>query len=283
MRRIPRPLLVLHTDPVLREKLHGVARRNNFDIQYVGDWDELLDQVRSAPASAVVVVDPYSGVPGAKQPSVDLAALLNRFPSLAVTAALGAGPGRLEHVRKLGEWGVVEVVDLEEEATSIAIGDRLLAARGRPLRSLVERALPISSSGAARAILGAAAMVVSEGGQGQDLARALHITPRTLLRWCRRAALPAPRVLLAWMRILLAAELIDDPGRTISDAALSCGYSSDASLRNAVRNFVGLSPSDLRDRGAFATASDAFLAMLAEARSSKKRYRVRGGTSADAG
>ena len=33
--------------------------------------------------------------------------------------------------------------------------------------------------------------------------------------------------------MLLAAELLDDPGRTISDAALACGYASDSSLRRA--------------------------------------------------
>ena len=280
MHKVPRPLLILHTDLVLREKLVTLAAGNNLSIQLITDWDELLEQVRSLPSSALVVVDPYSGVPDGQQPSVDLAALLNRFPSLAVAAALRAGPGRLEHIRRLGEWGVVEVIDLEEETTSVAIGYRLFAARGRPLRSLVERALPASSSGAARAILGAAARVVSDGGQGQDLARALQITPRTLLRWCRGAALPAPRVLLAWMRILLAAELIDDPGRTISEAALSGGYASDASLRNALRNLVGLSPTELRDRGAFATASDAFLIALSEARSAKRRYRIKGSNSA---
>ena len=281
MRRTPRLLLVLHSDPALRETLFTVAARDNLEVQLVADWDELLDQVRTVPPWALVIVDPYSGVPDEQHPSVDLAALLNRFPSLAVVAALNAGPGRLEHIQRLGEWGVVEVIDLEEEATSIATGDRLLAARGRPLRNLVERALPASASGAARAILGAAARVVSEGGKGQDLADALQITPRTLLRWCRRAALPAPQVLLAWMRILLVAELIDDPGRTISDAALSGGYASDASLRNALRKFVGLSPTKLRERGAFATASDAFLAALAEARSAKRRYRIKGSTSAD--
>jgi AraC-like DNA-binding protein len=83
------------------------------------------------------------------------------------------------------------------------------------------------------------------------------------------------------MRILLAAAFLDDAGRTISDVALSCGYASDASLRNALRNFIGLSPTELRDRDAIAAASDAFLVALAEARSAKRRYRIKGSASAD--
>lgn len=274
MQEIPRPLLVLHEDRLFRERLRTVATAHGFRLRLISGWEGLLDEVRTAPASALVVVDPYAETGRDAPPSVELSALLHRFPSLTVTAALSARPGALEHVRRLGEWGVVQVIDLDEELTSVAIAQRLLAARGRPLRSLVARALPASSGGALRAILGAATSVVAEGGQGADLARALHVTPRTLTRWCRRAALPPPRRLLAWMRILLAAELLDDPGRTVSDVALSCGYAADSSLRHALRSFLGASPRDLRATGAFAAASERFLQALAEARSMERRYRT---------
>ena len=276
MQRIPRPLLVLHADRLLREQLRGVARSEGYQLRFLADWDELLDEVRAAPASSLLVVDPYAGTStgGDAELSIELSALLNRFPSLTVTAAIGVVSGRLDHVLKLGEWGVAQVIDLEEECTSSSIAYRLLMVRGRPLRSLVERALPGSTGGAARAILAAASRVVAEGGQGKDLARALHVTTRTLTRWCRRAALPPPKRLLAWMRVLLAAELLDDPGRTISDVALSCGYAADSSLRHALGRLLGRTPSDLRDHGAFTIASKAFLKALTEARSAGVRYRT---------
>jgi AraC-like DNA-binding protein len=275
MQEIPRPLLVLHDDPLLRERLRSVAASHGFQLRLLRGWEGLLDEVRTAPASALLVVDPYAGVPPGGRVSVELSALLNRFPSLTVTAALGLRPGRLDDVRRLGEWGVVQVLDLDEELTSMAIAQRLLTARGRPLRALLARALPPSAGGALRAILSAATTVVAEGGQGADLADALHITPRTLTRWCRRAALPPPRRLLAWMRILLACELLDDPGRTVSDVALSCGYAADSSLRHALRSFLGTNPRRLRAAGAFAAASERFVQALAEARSADRRYRAR--------
>lgn len=273
MRKILRPLVVLHGDRLLREQLRAIARKHALELRIVADWEVLLEEVRAAPTSAFVIVDPYAGEADRSQPSIELGALLNRFPSLTVTAALTAGRGRLEHVRRLGEWGVVQVIDLEEETTALAIWDRLQSSRGRSLVALIERALTPASSGTARAILRAATVVVSDGGQGRELAQSLHVTPRTLLRWCRNAGLPATRPLLAWMRILLAAELLDDPGRTVSDVALSCGYSSDSTLRQALRTFLRLTPTQLRERGAFETASSAFLRSLAEARSSTKRYR----------
>ena len=64
------------------------------------------------------------------------------------------------------------------------------------------------------------------------------------------------------MRILLATELLDDPGRTVSSVALACGYASDNSLRRALQDFLDTTPTALRRIGAFATASRAFLREL---------------------
>lgn len=274
MQKVPRPLVVLHTDEHLLNRLRAVATRQRLDYRVVSGWDELSEMVPVAPASALFVVDPYHGTAEGEGPSIELSSLLNRFPSLTVTAAFDVQPNRTDDIIRLGQWGVVQVVDLSEEPTAVAIGKRLLAARGRPLRALVESSLPAYTSASARAILAAASSVVADGGQGRDLARVLNITPRTLSRWCRRAGLPPPKRLLAWMRILLAAEFLDDPGRPVASVAQACGYAADSSLRLALRRFTGLNPTDLRERGAFDTAAEAFIEALAEARTPKRRYRA---------
>ncbi len=269
MKKIVRPLLVLHENPVFRDRLRRAAR-NDFQFHWVTSWEGLREMVRSAPPAALVVVDPYRESPHPNQVSPALGNLLREFPSLTVLAAFEVGPGCFEQVRRLGEWGVAQVICLDEEHTVISLEQRLRSASGRPLRSLVERSLPPYTSGYARAILGAAVQVVSAGGHTRDLARALDITERTLTRWCQRAGLPVPRRLLAWMRILLAAELLDDPGRRVVDLAYACGYSADASLRLALKTFLGRTPTELRQEGAFAVASREFLAALAEARAKQR-------------
>ncbi|MEX2583847.1 MAG: helix-turn-helix domain-containing protein [Gemmatimonadota bacterium] len=274
MQKVPRPLLVLHSDRVLIERLRAVARGEGLELRLLDDWDELLDAVRTAPASSLIVVDPYTEAGSDAGPTIELASLLNRFPSLTVIGALELKPGRAGDLLKLGQWGVVQIIDLDEETTAVSLSRRLMAARGRPLRGLVERQLPSYTSAAARAILSAAAAIVAEGGQGRDLAKSLFITPRTLSRWCRKAGLPPPKRLLAWMRVLLAAEFLDDPGRPVSAVALACGYAADSSLRLALRRFTGLNPTELRELGAFQTAAAAFVQALAEARAPKRRYRA---------
>src|SRR5688500_18786305 len=102
MQRVPRPLLVFHDDRVLLERLRAVAMAQRLDFRRISGWEELFDEVRSAPASALIVVDPYADSEEKGRLSIELASLLNRFPSLTVTAALELRPGRMEDLLKLG-------------------------------------------------------------------------------------------------------------------------------------------------------------------------------------
>jgi AraC-like DNA-binding protein len=260
-----RPLLVLHGDDAFRERLRMVAGRE-YTFQAVHDWSGLEEAVRDAPPSALVVVNPYEGSSPDAGPSLELKTLLVEFPSTAVFAALDLSSASVDDVRTLGKWGVVQVIALGHDDTATGVVYRFREAQGRPLKALLWQVLPADTSAPARGIIDAAVEVVAVGGHGRDLARQLRFSRRTLLRWCKRAELPPPRKLLAWMRILLAAELLDDPGRTVLSVAHACGYSSDSGLRRVTQKFVGASPSELRRRGAFARSSKVFLEVLAEHR-----------------
>jgi AraC-like DNA-binding protein len=278
VKRVFRPLLVLHSDPGFRERVRQACGKD-YQYQSVPDWDALLLAVQESPPAALVVVDPYLGQAGTgaygagRELAPALRTLLTDYPSTAVLAALEVRPDRFDDLRTLGRWGVVQVVSIDHDDTPFSIGRRLQAARGRPLRALLEEVLPPETTGRARAILEAATDVVAVGEHGRDLAGALHLSRRTLLRWCQRSGLPAPRRLLAWMRVLLACELLDDPGRTVLSVAHTCGYSSDSGLRRITQKFLGASPSELREKGAFRTASVAFVEVLEKER--RMRWQVR--------
>lgn len=272
MKKVYRPLLVMHPDAAFRERVR-MACGNDYHFQSIPGWDELEEAIRESPPAAVALVYPYemggwgrSGGNGPGELSTQLRSVLTEFPSLAVLAALEVTPERFDDLRTLGKWGVVQVISLDHDDTAYAIAQRLRAARGRPLRALIEHVLPPETSGRARAIIEAATDVVTAGQHGRDLAKSLHLSRRTLLRWCQRAGLPAPRRLLAWMRVLLACELLDDPGRTVLSVAHTCGYSSDSGLRRITQKFLGASPTDLREQGAFRLASAAFVKQLEETR-----------------
>jgi len=267
----------MHPDPAFRDRVRK-ACGNDYHFQALSDWEALHEAVRESPPAALAVVDPYEPVPGYRRNgraelSPALRSLLMEYPSLAVLAALEVRPERFDDLRTLGKWGVVQVISIDHDDTPHSIAQRLRGARGRPLRALLEEVLPPETSGRARAIVEAATDVVTVGDHGRDLASALHLSRRTLLRWCQRAGLPAPRRLLAWMRVLLACELLDDPGRTVLSVAHTCGYSSDSGLRRITQKFLGASPSDLREQGAFRQAAQAFVEVLAQERQTRRQMR----------
>lgn len=266
----------MHADVGFRDRVKQ-ACGTDYQYQAVADWDALREAIRESPPAALAVVDPYLGTNGrtgkSAELSVALRTLLAEYPSTAVLAAIEVRPDRFDDLRTLGRWGVVQVISLDHDDTPFSIARRLRSARGRPLRALLEEVLPPETTGRARAILEAATDVVTLGEHGRDLAGSLHLSRRTLLRWCQRSALPAPRRLLAWMRILLACELLDDPGRTVLSVAHTCGYSSDSGLRRITQKFLGASPTELRDQGAFRVAAAAFVEVLNTER--QTRWQVR--------
>src|SRR4051812_11846299 len=260
----PRQLIVMHSNGAFLEHVRRFTTQT-FDCSFLPDWASLRAAVPDAPPAALLLVDPYaSSTRDGLQLSQELRAILWEFPSATVVAAMELRPGRSHDVRTLGEWGVTDIIAIGEEDTQEAINRRLRAAQGRPLQNLLQRCLPSSVSGRSRTLLMTAAEVVSMGGRGKDLAKAMHLSERTVLRWSERAALPPPRRLMAWMRILLAASLLDDPGRTVLSVAYACGYSSDSSLRRAMQDFLGTVPTTLRREGAFSAAARRFLEELGE-------------------
>lgn len=271
MSNLPRPLLVLHPDGAFRERVRRVGAKG-FRCTFMRDWNALRTALAHAPPAALLIVDPYAPASSSDglQLAAELRALLWEFPSATVLAAMEIRPGLSHDLRTLGEWGVSDIISIDEDDTQEAIARRLCAAQGRPLQHLLQSCLPPSVSGRARTLLITAAEVVSVGGRGRDLARALHLSERTVLRWSERAGLPPPRRLMAWMRILLAASLLDDPGRTVLSVAYACGYASDSSLRRAMQDFLETIPTVLRREGAFARAARLFVAELNVARSRKR-------------
>jgi AraC-like DNA-binding protein len=248
------PVYLLHPDPALRDRLRA-APAHATCIVPVADWRGLRDALRRAPLGAVAVVDPVGPRGGLAEEIRDL---LRALPSAVVIAALPVGPGDGPTIRTLLAWGVADILDLVREDTPVAMLRRLVLVRGRAADRLLQRALPGSVPSRARALLTTAAHVVVAGGQGPEFARALAVDERTVPRWCARADLPTPRRLLAWLRLLLAADLLDDHGRTLESAARAAGYTAAVSLKSATKNLTGLHPRELRAQGAFEVVATAF-------------------------
>ncbi len=232
----------------------------------VDSWEDLRVAVSEAPPAAVVLVDPFLGQTNGGGPSPALYEILTAFPSSTVIVALDTAPARYRDIWTLGEWGIAEILQNDEDSSQVALTRRLVRARAQPLRRLLSHDSGVPLTGRARTLLDAAVETVMIGGHPKDLARSLGFSPSTLLRWCHRSQLPNPRRLLLWLRVLFASALLDDPGHTVFSVGLACGYSGDQALRRAIRSVIPETPRGLRERGAFDTVSSAFLRQLEEFR-----------------
>jgi AraC-like DNA-binding protein len=272
MQRLPRPLLLVHADGPFPERLRrAVSGRRQ--VQPLAGWDALRAALRTAPPGTICIVDPYEG--GHEEPSLELRDVLREFRSATVVAAYAFGAGHYGHLRTLGQWGVAELICIGKEDSRAALLRRLRVLDNRPVERVLAR-MPVRALGnRARALLHAEGETVAAGGQTPELAATLALTERTLLRWCARADLPPPRRLLAWLRVLLACDLLDDPGHSLSSASRACGYAADMPLRRAIRNLVGAEPRELRSSGALATAADVFTRELATLRLRGREQRRR--------
>ena len=259
-----RQVLLLHPDGAFQERVRS-SLPDGFGCWTLPDWSALRETARDAAPSTVAIVDPLAGsTDGSAAP--ELREFLLDFAWLPVVAAVRTGPETLESLRLLGRWGVSEVIVEGVEDTPAGIAKAIRFAQGKLLQGLMEEVLPSYLPGRARRLLFAAAEAVSVGGHSPDLAAVLGVTETTVIRRCERLRLPPPRRILAWVRVLLAARLLEDAGRTSQGVAYACGYATEAGLRRVVHNFLGLGITELRRRGPLRTASTTFLAELREGR-----------------
>lgn len=256
--------LLLHDSPALRRLLKddgGYAAR-------ALPWDDLVAAAREAAPSAVLVVAPF-GDHGHPVPNPRLPELLGAAAGVVpVLALVPFGSAFTTAVRELLDQGVIDIADVHLESTPVAIRPRLHAVHAQPLKRLVEPALSRFASTNTHTLVRAAAEVAVDGGTAVDLAEVFRSTERTVSGWCAREALPQPRRLLAWLRLILALALLESPHRSVAKAARGAGYSFDHSLRRAIRDMLG-GDAPPRER----TVSQALDAFASELRSLRGQRR----------
>jgi AraC-like DNA-binding protein len=255
--RGPAPqVLIHHPQPFARERLKRQIG-GRWPVVEITEWAGIPLALQECAPIAMLIVEPYAEPPGVGLHPY-LEQICTSFRSVPIVALVETKPERVRDIFLLGQYGVAEILDpLSGERADVVVG-RLQEITERPLRQRLHDEVFDRLPPQAETLLDAAIRSCVRGESVSGLARALFISERTLLRWTSRSGLPAPRELLKWMRVLWAAALLEDLNRRVLDVAWSVGYSTDAGLRRAFRDYLNCSPSELRDAGPWAIASQAF-------------------------
>lgn len=99
----------------------------------------------------------------------------------------------------------------------------------------------------------------------ENVADALHVHRKTLVDRLGSARLPTPSAIISWCRLLVAARLLEDPGRSVEQVALLLDFPSGTALRNMMKRYTGLRPGEIRENGGVHCVLHAFKRQLTRA------------------
>jgi AraC-like DNA-binding protein len=97
----------------------------------------------------------------------------------------------------------------------------------------------------------------------EEVAVAMGVHRKTLVDRLKAARLPSPRAMIGWCRLLVAARMLDDPGRTVEQVALKLDFPSGPALRNMFKRYTGLRTTEVRQNGGVRCLVHAFKRELA--------------------
>ena len=230
---------------LLLSRLRRVVETEHI-LTVTGGWDELIEVVRSRPID-VVVADPR--VDGTVR-TVELRALLGRYPTLPMVLYTSLSPESLRATVELAQCGAHHVVLRgfdDEPARFRELLGRLPACR---LSELVLQGLGTYLD-EGPPLLKRAITQLFEAPHGfqsvKDLALAAGMTRRSLDRWLDRMGLASARTMLLGARVTRAFYYMRDPGYLLDDITKKLGYSSPRLFARQVRAATGLTPSMLRE------------------------------------
>ncbi len=247
--------VVLTRDSEAQRAIRASLAREGL-VAYASSWDRLMFLVRERPATCVVLDE--SALPGYMGPAGSLTELRSNFPSVAqiLVARPFADPYTLF---RLGRAGIDNLVLLRLDELTREMPGAVVRAASKGGYALVARLVsPYLPAREMRAI-----RLAFEGAQlgwnARDLADRAGLTRPHLSVRLKEVGLPSAGHLLVWTRLLLAGQWLSDPGRTAESVSRQLDYSSGAAFRRALRNYVGATPTMVREGGGISFVLGRFL------------------------
>lgn len=212
-------------------------------------------QVRERPV-AVVLLDARCLPERPDRAVAWLQGFWRRFPSVPVGVLASAREPLLLH--ELGVAGLRHLV-LREEGGVRVLGRLLHDLLGRSGSARVVRALsPVLGRSHLRVVDDALHLGHRHLG-ADDFARTFGVSRPHLSRMLRDGGLPSTGHLLGWARLFHAGHWMPDPGRSGESVGRQLEYANGSTFRRALRNYVGVTPTELGAGGGLDMVLDAFV------------------------
>lgn len=231
--------------PDLRARVDA-AGHGAYDARHRSSLDEIVHDLKCNGADVVLLgLDQCAGHAPQR-----VASLVREFPRVpAVALMAGADMQYVPVALALGQAGVRRMVDVRTPSGWHEL--RLLLAQQRQdhaerrLAALVREQLPAMHQDLRRFF----EHLIGHGGRVRtvrELARVLGVRPASLTSRFFRAGVPGPKQLLAMVRLVRAAAMLENPGMSIAQVAYRLGYSSPQCFNRHIRRWTGLTAFEFR-------------------------------------
>lgn len=250
------PLItVLTRDPAVISALHAPPG-GTLSVARTRSWSRLLWLVRERPVTGVVLDS--AALPDDQDHDAVVRELHRRFPSLAIVFIERPGFDPWVLLR-LGRAGISDLVLVHLDALARELLRGTARSGARSTASFLARAIGARLPARERHVLRTALDGALLGWGADDLAAYTGWTRAHLSVCLRGRGLPSAGHLLTWAKLLHAGRWLSDPGRSAESISRQLGYSSGAAFRRALRNYVGGTPTSVRERGALRLVLGRFL------------------------
>jgi AraC-like DNA-binding protein len=218
-----------------------------FQLTHRETIDQVLRDLRQLRARAVVISTAFCRY---SDDITRVARVVREFPQVPTVALISQlDRGTARAVLTLGQCGIRTLVDVREPSGWRELRDLLLSEHSGEIRRVAVAQVAADLNGATAGTLRFFEVlfaVAPRTGTIRELSGGLQVLPSTLMSRFFRASLPPPKRILAYARLVFAAKMFENPGLSITGAAIRLDYSSAQSFGRHVRTTLGVSAKDFR-------------------------------------
>lgn len=207
-------------------------------------WNRLSHLVRERPVTGIVIDS--AALPSLDEADDTLRSLRTDFPSVG-TLLVARADLRPNAIVRLGRAGLTGLALVEFDCLDRDLPREIARTSRRSTTSLVLRRLGARLPAAEHSVVRMALEGVLHGWNAEDLAAGAGWTRAHLSSRMRHTGLPSAGHMLVWAKLMHAGRWLSDPGRTAESISRQLEYSSGAAFRRALHNYVGGTPTWVRD------------------------------------
>jgi AraC-like DNA-binding protein len=237
-----------------RQRLR-TALEDRHEIVNCEDWGALARECDRTLAR-VAVIDLLADVPANFE---RVRRLRQAHPRLTLIAYVSPSPQRVREIFDAGRYGFAGLVVAGEDDAPRTLLSVIDQAEARALTGALRTELKELAPDALDAVL-LAVTRAHERLSPVSLAKLLGRSPRALTRRLAAEGLPSPQRLLGWARLIVAAHLLEDSGRSADRVAATLGFPSGSAYRNTCQRYLQATPHEIRRMGGAGFVVRRFLA-----------------------